>query len=157
LFQYINDDGQRCPIDSGQVNDYLREAMGSDFTAKDFRTWGATLHAITLLACTPLPESRSEHAFKKCIAAVVKQVAVQLRNTPAVCRKSYINPAIFDSWRSGSIHEKIDGKLTAASARKAETLVLEFLREEGRGRGVAERIPSVLRDVAAMDDRRMSS
>jgi DNA topoisomerase IB len=131
LFQYINDEGQRCPIDSGQVNEYLGEAMGDDFTAKDFRTWGATLLAITLLARTPLPESRSERAMKKKIAEVVKQVASQLRNTPAVCRKSYINPAVFDSWRSGSIHDKIDGKLTAASARKAETLVLAFLREEG--------------------------
>src|SRR5271156_5523182 len=131
LFQYINDEGQRCPIDSGQVNDYLGEAMGNDFTAKDFRTWGATLLAITLLARTPLPEPRSEHALKRKIAEVVKQVASQLRNTPAVCRKSYINPAVFDSWRSGSIHDKIDGKLTAASARKAETLVLAFLREEG--------------------------
>src|SRR3982074_287554 len=130
LFQYVNDEGQRCPIDSGQVNDYLREAMGNDFTAKDFRTWGATLHAITLLARTPLPESPSEHAIKKQIAEVVKQVAAELRNTPAVCRKSYINPAVFDSWRSGSIHEKIDGKLTVASARKAETLVLGFLRQE---------------------------
>jgi DNA topoisomerase I len=131
LFQYINDEGQRCPIDSGQVNDYLGEAMGNDFTAKDFRTWGATLLAITLLARTPLPEPASEHALKRKVAEVVKQVASQLRNTPAVCRKSYINPAVFDSWRSGSIHDKIDGKLTAASARKAETLVLAFLREEG--------------------------
>src|SRR5271155_78396 len=76
LFQYINDDGQRCPIDSGQVNDYLREPMGNDFTAKDFRTWGATLHAITLLARTPLPEPLSEHGLKREIADVVKQVAV---------------------------------------------------------------------------------
>jgi DNA topoisomerase-1 len=135
LFQFINDDGQRCPIDSGQVNDYLREAMGNDFTAKDFRTWGATLHAITLLARTPLPEVRSERALKRQIAEVVKQVAAQLRNTPAVCRKSYINPAVFDSWRSGSIHQNIDGKLTAASARKAETLVLAFLRHEGNRPG----------------------
>jgi DNA topoisomerase I len=135
LFQYINDDGQRCPIDSGQVNEYLREAMGNDFTAKDFRTWGATLHAISLLARTPLPEPACEHAIKKKIAEVVKRVAAELRNTPAVCRKSYINPAIFESWRSGRIHEKIDGKLTAASPRKAETLVLAFLRQEGtRGR-----------------------
>ena len=78
-----------------------------------------------------MPEPASEHALKRKIAEVVKQVASQLRNTPAVCRKSYINPAVFDSWRSGSIHENIDGKLTAASARKAETLVLAFLREEG--------------------------
>ncbi|HEY0746044.1 MAG TPA: hypothetical protein VGD63_05045 [Steroidobacteraceae bacterium] len=133
LFQFINDEGQRCPIDSGQVNDYLREAMGNDFTAKDFRTWGATLHAITLLAREPLPEPASEAAFKRSIVRVVKQVAAELRNTPAVCRKSYINPAVFDSWRAGSIHEKIDGLLTTASARKAETLVLAFLRMEQQG------------------------
>ncbi len=65
LFQYVSDDGQRCPIDSGQVNDYLREAMGDDFTAKDFRTWGATLHAITLLACTPLPEPAERAGTQK--------------------------------------------------------------------------------------------
>src|SRR5450432_507258 len=64
LFQYITDEGERSPIDSGQVNAYLREAMGNDFTAKDFRTWGASLHAITLLACTPLPEPPSETACK---------------------------------------------------------------------------------------------
>jgi DNA topoisomerase IB len=152
LFQYINDDGQRCPIDSGQVNDYLREAMGIDFTAKDFRTWGATLHAITLLARTPLPETPSEHAFKKNIAEVVKQVAAELRNTPAVCRKSYINPAVFDSWRSGSIHENINGKLTGASARKAETLVLAFLRQEGSA-GAAPRRQPFLQRISALDDR----
>src|SRR5476649_530949 len=152
LFQYINDDGQRCPIDSGQVNDYLGEAMGSDFTAKDFRTWGATLHAITLLARTPLPEVPSEHAFKKRIAEVVKKVAAELRNTPAVCRKSYINPAVFDSWRSGSIHENIDGKLAEASARKAETLVLAFLRQES-GAGGAPRRQAVLQRDSGMDDR----
>src|SRR5271169_5719087 len=92
LFQYVSDEGQRCPIDSGLVNDYLREAMGDDFTAKDFRTWGATIHAITLLARTPLPEIPSERKLRSEIAEVVKQVAAKLRNTPAVCRKSYINP-----------------------------------------------------------------
>src|SRR6202789_3013782 len=152
LFQYVSDDGQRCPIDSGQVNDYLREAMGIDFTAKDFRTWGATLHAITLLAATDLPDPPSEHAYKKRIAEVVKQVAVELRNTPAVCRKSYINPAVFDSWRSGSIHKSINGKLTVASARKAETLVLAFLRQEGNAGGAARRQP-VLQRISTVDDR----
>ncbi len=52
LFQYVDDDGDRHAIDSGQVNDYLRERMGDEFTAKDFRTWHATLHALTLLAKT---------------------------------------------------------------------------------------------------------
>jgi DNA topoisomerase-1 len=136
LFQYVSDDGQRCPIDSGQVNDYLREAMGDDFTAKDFRTWGATLHAITLLARTPLPEAPSERALRKAIAGVVKQVAVKLRNTPAVCRKSYINPAVFDSWRSGLIHRVFNGSLSLAAPRKAETLVLAYLRREARAQPV---------------------
>jgi DNA topoisomerase IB len=132
LFQYVSDDGQRCPIDSGQVNDYLRDAMGDDFTAKDFRTWGATLHAITLLARTPLPEVPSERALKREIAQVVKQVAAKLRNTPAVCRKSYINPAVFDSWRAGLIHQVFNGSLSLAAPRKAETLVLAFLRHEAK-------------------------
>jgi DNA topoisomerase-1 len=140
LFQYVSDDGQRCPIDSGQVNDYLREAMGEDFTAKDFRTWGATLHAITLLARTPLPEKPSERALKSEIAEVVKQVAAKLRNTPAVCRKSYINPAVFEAWRSGLIHRVFNGSLSLAAPRKAETLVLAFLRREAKtSDGPAER------------------
>ena len=132
LFQYVSDDGQRCPIDSGQVNDYLRGAMGDDFTAKDFRTWGATLHAIILLACTPLPDPLRERACKSAILDVVREVALKLRNTPAVCRKSYINPAVFDAWRSGRIHEVFNGSLTRAAPRKAEALVLEFLRTEAK-------------------------
>jgi DNA topoisomerase IB len=128
LFQYVSDDGGRCPIDSDMVNDYLREAMGADFTAKDFRTWGATVRAITLLGGTPLPAPPREHAFKKRILEVVKQVAAELRNTPAVCRKSYINPAVFDAWRSGAIHLTFNRTMRAAAPRKAETLVLEFLR-----------------------------
>jgi DNA topoisomerase I len=132
LFQYVSDDGQRCPIDSGQVNEYLREAMGDDFTAKDFRTWGATLLAITLLARTPLPDAPSERALKREIAAVIKQVAFKLRNTPAVCRKSYINPAVFDSWRSGLVHRVFNGSLGLVAPRRAETLVLAFLRRESK-------------------------
>jgi len=130
LFQYVTDSGERCPIDSGQVNDYLREAMGEEFTAKDFRTWAATLQAVTLLARTALPEKPSEQAFKSEIVKVVKQVAAELRNTPAVCRKSYINPAVFDAWRTGIIHKTFNGNLTLAAPRKADALVLDFLRRK---------------------------
>jgi DNA topoisomerase IB len=130
LFQYVTDSGERCPIDSGQVNDYLREAMGEEFTAKDFRTWAATLQAVTLLARTAMPEKPGEQAFKSEIVKVVKQVAAELRNTPAVCRKSYINPAVFDAWRSGIIHKTFNGSLTLAAPRKADALVLEFLRRK---------------------------
>ena len=129
LFQYVTDDGQRAPIDSGQVNDYLREAMGDDFTAKDFRTWGATLYAVILLARAPLPENSSKRAFKSEIAHVVKQVAAKLRNTPAVCRKSYINPIVFDAWRAGVIRRAFSGGLKLAAPRKTETRVLEFLKQ----------------------------
>jgi DNA topoisomerase I len=128
LFQYVADDGSRCPVDSGQVNDYLREAMGDDFTAKDFRTWGATLRALVLLARIPRDPDASESALKSAIAGVVKQVAAELRNTPAVCRKSYINPVVFEGWRSGAIHRASDGNLATVSPRKAEMLVLDFLR-----------------------------
>jgi DNA topoisomerase IB len=128
LFQYVADDGSRCPVGSAQVNDYLREAMGDDFTAKDFRTWGATLRALILLARIPREPDASERALKRAIVGVVKQVAQELRNTPAVCRKSYINPIVFQAWRSGAVHEAFSSK-SALSSRKAETLVRDFLRQ----------------------------
>jgi DNA topoisomerase-1 len=139
LFQYNADDGSRCPVDSGQVNDYLREAMGDDFTAKDFRTWGATLHALVLLRRIPRDSDASEAALTRAIAGVVKQVAAELRNTPAVCRKSYINPLVFDGWRSGLVHEAFGTSPAAFSTRKAETLVLDFLRTlNGKVPGASE-------------------
>jgi DNA topoisomerase IB len=133
LFQYQDDDGKPQPVDSGTINDYLREAMGADFTAKDFRTWGATLHAIGLLARTPLPERPSEAAFKSCIAAVIRQVAQDLRNTPAVCRKSYVNPDVFAAWRDGSLH-RIASATSASATRRAEALAIALLERRARGR-----------------------
>jgi DNA topoisomerase IB len=115
LFQYVDDEGGRHTIDSGQVNDYLRERMGEDFTAKDFRTWHATLHALTLLDKVPLPKKRSELALRRCVNAVIKDVAAALRNTPAVCRKSYINPAVFVAWENGELRRRS----ARASAAKA--------------------------------------
>ncbi len=114
LFQYLDEDGRRHAIDSGQVNDYLRERMGGEFTAKDFRTWHATLRALTLLDPMPLPEKPSEAALRRCMNAVVKDVAAGLRNTPAVCRKSYINPAVFVAWREGRLRR---GRAVGGSAR----------------------------------------
>ena len=109
LFQYIDDDGQQQRVDSGLVNDYLREAMGSyrdeDFTAKDFRTWGGTLRAIAALSCRERNEECSERDFKRCVVETAQQVADALGNTPAVCRKSYINPIVFTAWRSGALHD----------------------------------------------------
>jgi DNA topoisomerase IB len=103
LFQYVDDNQQCHRVDSTMVNEYLHEVMGQAFTAKDFRTWNATVRAIDLLTTTALPEPFSERACKTCINTIVKQVADELRNTPAVCRKSYINPGVFTAWRAGQL------------------------------------------------------
>jgi len=145
LFQYVDDEGKHRPVDSGMVNDYLREAMGADFTAKDFRTWGATLRAIILMAATPLPAKASERALNARIVHVVKQVAAELRNTPAVCRKSYINPVVFDAWRSGALHAVMPAN-AAAAPRQAERHALSFLRKEARA---ARRFNEKVLDVVA--------
>ena len=106
LFQYVDDQGGRHAIGSGQVNAYLRERMGGEFTAKDFRTWHATLHALTLLCRLPLPKKHSEAALRRCMNGVIQEVAAGLRNTPAVCRKSNINPLVFAAWQNGKLRQR---------------------------------------------------
>ena len=127
LFQYLDEDGQRRGIDSGDVNEYIAQAMGGDFTAKDFRTWWGTLRALALLAAMPLPERVVERRLKSDMAQVVEQVAAELRNTPAVCRKSYINPLVFDAWREG-----LQQGLACAGSLRGERWALSFLRRHGR-------------------------
>ena len=108
LFQYQDDDGNVVPVDSGAINDYLREATGAEFTAKDFRTWGGTLAASQRFARSTLPyradgSTSSERALAGLQNAVIKEVAHALGNTPAVCRKSCIDPAVFAGWRDGRV------------------------------------------------------
>src|SRR4051812_12857357 len=129
LFQYIDDDGVRRPVDSGMVNRYLHDAMGEEFTAKDFRTWGGTVSAIALLARTPLPESAAERPFKSALVEVVKAVADRLGNTPAVCRSSYIDPRVFEAWRAGRLHRAVPEEAVRVT-RKFETIALSLLRKE---------------------------
>ena len=131
LFQYVDDNSARHPITSDLVNGYLKDAMGEDFTAKDFRTWSATMSAIGLLAATPLPQTPSERALKSAIVAAIKAVADELRNTPTVARKSYINPVVFSAWRSGALHKAIQTDLKSAP-RKAEKMALAFLKKQAR-------------------------
>ena len=128
LFQYIDDEGRRCPVGSGEVNDYLRESMGGEFTAKDFRTWGATTRTVVLLSRTRRPLRDSERACQSAIARVVRRVAKEMHNTPAVCRKSYINPAVFDAWHSGNLQRVLSRKLSGLSSGRAERKILSFLR-----------------------------
>ncbi|NUS39524.1 MAG: DNA topoisomerase IB [Lysobacter sp.] len=136
LFQYEDDEGNVVPVDSGEVNAYLRESMRAEYTAKDFRTWGATLAAFQRLANTEVPVTAdgspaSERAHVSLQNAIIGEVAQALGNTPAVCRKSYIDPIVFAGWR--------DGRLQAAAAkargeRQWELATLRFLRAAHRDR-----------------------
>jgi DNA topoisomerase IB len=130
LFQYIDDEGKRQPVDSGMVNEYLREAMGgsTDFTAKDFRTWGGTVRAIAFLSCQARQEPMSQRAFNGCVAATARTVAEALGNTPAVCRKSYINPVVFDAWKAGIVEKRVPR--TSLSPRRMELAALALLKAQ---------------------------
>ncbi|MDX2240072.1 MAG: DNA topoisomerase IB [Leptolyngbyaceae cyanobacterium bins.302] len=103
LFQYIDADGQRQSIDSSDINTYLRDITGQDFTAKDFRTWAGTVLAARELHEIGACESAT--AAKKAIVQAVKTVAQHLGNRPATCRKYYVHPAILDAFELGSLFD----------------------------------------------------
>src|SRR6476661_2119412 len=105
LFQYEDDEGGRVAIGSGDVNDYLREISGEDFTAKDFRTWAGTLQAVAALEA--LGPATSEREAKSAILKAIDQVAEQLNNTRAVCRKYYVHPAVLERYEAGTLHEAL--------------------------------------------------
>jgi DNA topoisomerase-1 len=105
LFQYIDENGERRAVTSDCVNDYLREISGRAITAKDFRTWGATVHAVSALHAAG--DARSEAGLRRNIVAAVKTVASALRNTAAVCRKSYIHPAVTAAYAEGRLHRHL--------------------------------------------------
>jgi DNA topoisomerase I len=100
LFQYIDPDGNRQTIDSADVNAYLGEIGGQDFTAKDFRTWAGTVLAAKALAEEPSFKSPTEG--KRRINCAIESVAHRLGNTKAICRKSYIHPAILSAYMDGA-------------------------------------------------------
>ena len=105
LFQYVGDDGGIEPVYSNDVNDYLREAAGVDVTAKDFRTWVATVSAASALASVDAPTSETE--AKTVLNAVVREVASELGNTPAVCRASYIHPQVLSTFEAGELQDRV--------------------------------------------------
>ncbi len=125
LFQYIDERGERQVIDSADVNAYLKQITGQPFTAKDFRTWAGTmLAAAELAACEPC---RSTAHGKRMINRAIDAVARRLGNTKAVCRKSYVHPAILDAYLAGrplrcdeaSVVETIRGATIIAKCRRA--------------------------------------
>jgi DNA topoisomerase-1 len=99
LFQYEQPDGTRCNLDQRRLNDYVKTYLGAEFTAKDFRTWGGTLLAAIGLAEHDPPENPTQ--AKKRITAVMRNVAEQLGNTPAVARSSYVSPAVVEQYLDG--------------------------------------------------------
>ncbi len=103
LFGYLDEEGQPQTIESGDVNEYLREISGGDFTAKDFRTWGGTCLAASFLLEKFAPSDDS--ITKSALVEVVKEVACKLGNKPATCKKYYIHPAIMECYSAGNLLE----------------------------------------------------
>jgi len=116
LFQYLDATGEPRSIGSEDVNEYLREVTGEDITAKDFRTWAAT--NLAALALRELEEFDSEAKRKKNVVRAVEAVAKLLGNTPAICRKCYIHPAIFEGYLDGSLVGGLKERADAALERK---------------------------------------
>ena len=103
LFEYVDDDGQPHTVDSSDVNDYLREISGEDYTAKDFRTWSGTV--LAALALQEFEKFDSETQAKKNVVRAIESVAEKLGNTPSVCRKCYVHPAVLDAYMDGTMLE----------------------------------------------------
>ena len=127
LFQYLDADGQRHSIDAGDVNDYLRQITEQYFTAKDFRTWAGTV-----LACQMLREFEpveTESQARKNVVAAIKSVAQRLGNTPSVCRKCYVHPAVLESYLGGEMMNSFKTQVAQEVEREVEK-DLHALRED---------------------------
>lgn len=131
LFQYLDDEGERRSVTSGDVNAYLREISGTDITAKDFRTWTGTV--LAALALAEYEKADSQAAAKRNVREAIEQVSARLGNTPTICRKCYVHPQVIDSYLSDElaleIGEEIAEELDKPALRHEERQVLEFLRQ----------------------------
>jgi DNA topoisomerase-1 len=130
------DDRRWRDVRSEDINDYIKEITGAEFTAKDFRTWNATVLAAISLALAA-DHARSKTSRKRTMAAAVRQVADFLGNTPAVCRNSYIDPRVFDRFRGGITIRQATGEVESVDPEampkvqgKVEEAVLDLLEDE---------------------------
>jgi DNA topoisomerase-1 len=133
LFEYLDEDGSVRQIGSQDVNDYLREISGVEITAKDFRTWAATNLSARILAKSAAAARNEKKATKKVMLEAVGSVARSLGNTPAICRKCYIHPAIFEGYFNGSLVSALRRPARKAARRRPgisaeEAAVVAFLR-----------------------------
>lgn len=126
LFQYVGEDGEQHPVGSQDVNAYLHRIAGEDFTAKDFRTWAGTLAAARALAMQDAPTSEAE--AKRLVTVCVKATAGLLGNTPAVCRKAYIHPAVVEAFHA----QLLPASFASAEGEALERVVLKFLEKLAR-------------------------
>ena len=124
LFKYRDEDGDLCPITSDDVNTYIRDAMGEQFSAKDFRTWAGTVSAARALR--GMEPATSATDAKRQINICVKATAGLLGNTPTVCRSSYVHPAVFALYESGEMAKVLPGPETAGF----EKALAKFLKSE---------------------------
>lgn len=135
LFQYYAEDGNHRGIDSGMVNSYIKKVTGQEFTAKDFRTWSGTVHALDAFREVLLDESKNDS--KKNIIEVVDRVAKHLGNTRTVCKKYYIHPIIFDLYENSRLQKYLTKLAKSAKVDKnnwglhaEEKLLLSILKKE---------------------------
>ncbi len=120
LFQYLDDEDRPRSIDSADVNAYLREIAGRDFTAKDFRTWSGTV--LASLALREFESFDSEAQAKKNVVAAIEGVATRLGNTPSVCRKCYVHPEVIGAYLDGSMLRTLERRAEAVLADGLGTL-----------------------------------
>ena len=121
LFQYVDEDGETRAVGSSDVNEYLKSIAGEEFTSKDFRTWAGTVLAAEALRALDPP------VVKRKLTQAIEDVARQLGNTPAVCRKCYIHPAVIDSYMGGRLAAAMNGS-------RVERAVQRVLQQAGRKR-----------------------
>jgi DNA topoisomerase-1 len=143
LFQYVDEQGARQTIDSADVNGYLKEISGQEFTAKDFRTWAGTVLAARALQEFQAFDSKAQ--AKRNVMQAIESVAKRLGNTKAVCRKCYIHPAVIDLYMDGGllhtlnrrVKQELTGSLHGLPAEEAAVLTLlqERLKREERRTG----------------------
>ena len=152
LFEFLDNEGKPQQLESGDVNEYLREISGGEFTAKDFRTWGGTcLAANYLLAHITDEGSANEKVIKTAVVDVVKNVACKLGNKPATCRKYYIHPTVLEMFAAGtlrSVAEKFQG---SRSSYLYEQIVLSLLKPMKLAKGRSARTAGGIKAAVAMD------
>ena len=106
LFQYLDENGERQSVSSEDVNAYLRETTGEDFSAKDFRTWGGTVLALSALL--EVGACESEREANRAVVEAIKHVSGQLGNRPAICRKYYVHPVVIQTFLEGSLRDTLE-------------------------------------------------